>query len=150
MKGSLWKEVIGDDTPALESVLDVLEDRKALLAELQDLEAAQKAGQEVSSDRLSAIYAELEDIDADAKPAAAAEILHGLGFTRKMQEAPTKSFSGGWRMRLALAQVPTLNITKTHPTLLLLNVTFRHFWWNQTFFYWTNRQTCWIWELYFG
>ena len=107
-KGSLSKEVIGDDTPALESVLDVLEDRKALLAELQDLEAAQKAGQEVSSDRLSAIYAELEDIDADAKPAAAAEILHGLGFTRKMQEAPTKSFSGGWRMRLALAQVPTL------------------------------------------
>ena len=89
--------------------MDVLEDRKALLAELQDLEAAQKAGQEVSSDRLSAIYAELEDIDADAKPAAAAEILHGLGFTRKMQEAPTKSFSGGWRMRLALAQVPTLN-----------------------------------------
>ena len=87
-------------------MLDVLEDRKALLAELQGLEAAQKAGQEVSSDRLSAIYAELEDIDADAKPAAAAEILHGLGFTRKMQEAPTKSFSGGWRMRLALAQVP--------------------------------------------
>ena len=85
--------------------MDVLEDRKALLAELQDLEAAQKSGQEVSSDRLSAIYAELEDIDADAKPAAAAEILHGLGFTRKMQEAPTKSFSGGWRMRLALAQV---------------------------------------------
>ena len=112
---------------ALESVLNVLEDRKALLAELQDLEAAQKAGQEVSSDRLSAIYAELEDIDADAKPAAAAEILHGLGFTRKMQEAPTKSFSGGWRMRLALAQVPTLNIMKTHPTLLLLNVNFRHF-----------------------
>ena len=108
VKGSLVKEVIGDDTPALESVLDVLEDRKALLAELQDLEAAQKAGQEVSSDRLSAIYAELEDIDADAKPAAAAEILHGLGFTRKMQEAPTKSFSGGWRMRLALAQVPIL------------------------------------------
>ena len=96
--------MIGDDTPALQSVLDVLEERSALLAELAEMEEKQKSGQDVSSDRLSAIYNRLGDIDADAKPAEAAEILHGLGFTRKMQEAPTKSFSGGWRMRLALAQ----------------------------------------------
>ena len=96
--------MIGDDTPALQSVLDVLEERNALLAELSEMEEKQKNGQDVSADRLSAIYNRLGDIDADAKPAVAAEILHGLGFTRKMQEAPTKSFSGGWRMRLALAQ----------------------------------------------
>lgn len=102
------QEVIGDDTPALQAVLDVLEERKELLDELATMEERQKNGEDVSSDRLSAIYNRLGDIDADSKPAEAAEILHGLGFTRKMQEAPTKSFSGGWRMRLALAQVMAL------------------------------------------
>ena len=73
------QEVIGDDTPALQAVLDVLEERNELLAELAEMEEKQKNGEDVSSDRLSAIYNRLGDIDADAKPAEAAEILHGLG-----------------------------------------------------------------------
>lgn len=55
-----------------------------------------------ASHRLTAIYAELEAIDSDSAPSRAAVILAGLGFSKDMQARPTKSFSGGWRMRLAL------------------------------------------------
>ena len=56
------------------------------------------------SERLSAVYAQLQASDADRAPARAAVILRGLGFTPAMQKRPTKEFSGGWRMRLALAR----------------------------------------------
>lgn len=50
------------------------------------------------------VYERLEDMAADTAEARAAHILHGLGFTAKMQQTPTKDFSGGWRMRIALAR----------------------------------------------
>lgn len=50
------------------------------------------------------IYERLDDMNADTAEARAANILHGLGFTPKMQRTPTKDFSGGWRMRIALAR----------------------------------------------
>jgi ATP-binding cassette subfamily F protein 2 len=50
------------------------------------------------------VYERLEDMAADTAEARAAHILHGLGFTAKMQNTPTKDFSGGWRMRIALAR----------------------------------------------
>jgi len=50
------------------------------------------------------VYERLEDMAADTAEARAAHILHGLGFTAKMQKTPTKDFSGGWRMRIALAR----------------------------------------------
>lgn len=50
------------------------------------------------------VYERLEDMSADTAEARAAHILHGLGFTAKMQMTPTKDFSGGWRMRIALAR----------------------------------------------
>ena len=56
------------------------------------------------SARLSEIYLELEHIEADKAPARASIILNGLGFDKDRQLLATKTFSGGWRMRLALAR----------------------------------------------
>lgn len=56
------------------------------------------------SNELSEIYAQLENIEADKAPAKASIILSGLGFTPEMQARATRTFSGGWRMRLALAR----------------------------------------------
>ena len=72
-------------------------------------------GPELST-RLSAIYTELEVIESDTAPSRAAVILCGLGFTAEKQGWPTKSFSGGWRMRLALARALFCK-----PDLLLLD-----------------------------
>lgn len=56
------------------------------------------------SSELSEVYAQLENIEADKAPARASIILSGLGFTPEMQARATRTFSGGWRMRLALAR----------------------------------------------
>ena len=111
------QEVVGDDTPALQSVLEADEVRESLLKEEKELNAkveSSSAGD--ASQRLSEIYAELQQIEADKAPARAAGILNGLGFTAPMQQKMTKEYSGGWRMRLALARA-----LFSQPDLLLLD-----------------------------
>lgn len=54
--------------------------------------------------QLTEVYNALQNIEADKAPAKASIILNGLGFTPEMQQKATKTFSGGWRMRLALAR----------------------------------------------
>ena len=46
----------------------------------------------------------LEALDASTTEARAAQLLHGLGFTKTMQQKRPRAFSGGWRMRIALAR----------------------------------------------
>ncbi|XP_068440803.1 ATP-binding cassette sub-family F member 3 [Clinocottus analis] len=112
------QEVAGDDTGALQSVLlsDTL--REGLLGEERTLNAriANGTSDGLESVRLTEIYAKLEEIEADKAPARASVILAGLGFSPKMQQQTTREFSGGWRMRLALARA-----LFARPDLLLLD-----------------------------
>ncbi|GAA6233361.1 ATP-binding cassette sub-family F member 3-like isoform X1 [Lates japonicus] len=112
------QEVAGDETAALQSVLESDTLREELLDEEKRLNAriASGNGDGTESIRLSEIYGKLEEIEADKAPARASVILAGLGFSPKMQQQATKEFSGGWRMRLALARA-----LFARPDLLLLD-----------------------------
>ena len=83
----------GAQTP-LAHVLAADSERTALLAELETTE---------DGNRVAAIHERLNDIDAHAAPARVARILAGLGFDEDAQNRPLETFSGGWRMRVALA-----------------------------------------------
>ncbi|HEV7960438.1 MAG TPA: ABC-F family ATP-binding cassette domain-containing protein [Rhizomicrobium sp.] len=105
--GAVAQEAPGSDVSLLDTVLRADQELTRLLAE---------AEHENDGHRLGDIYARLEAIDAYTAPARAAEILAGLGFSAEDQLRPCREFSGGWRMRVALASV-----LFTAPDLLLLD-----------------------------
>ncbi|MGD9021446.1 MAG: ATP-binding cassette domain-containing protein [Lysobacterales bacterium] len=87
------------DKPALEFTLDGDRELRTLQSGIAELEAAG-----VHDERSHAVYARMEDIDGFTAEARAARLLHGLGFGKAVMHRPVNEFSGGWRMRLALAQ----------------------------------------------
>ncbi len=105
--GAVAQEAPGTDVSLLDTVLAADPERMKLLAE---------AEHETDAHKLGDIYHRLEAIDAYTAPARAAEILAGLGFSAEDQLRPCKEFSGGWRMRVALAA-----ILFSAPDLLLLD-----------------------------
>ncbi len=105
--GAVAQEAPGTDVSLLDTVLEADQERTKLLAE---------AEHETDGHRLGDIYSRLDAIDAYTAPARAAEILAGLGFSAEDQLRPCREFSGGWRMRVALAA-----ILFSAPDLLLLD-----------------------------
>ncbi|MCO5572426.1 hypothetical protein L7F22_026181 [Adiantum nelumboides] len=80
--------------------------------------------------KLAMIYEKLQLLGSDYAEAYASKIFAGLGFTKAMQARPTKSFSGGWKMRLTLARSLFIQ-----PTLLLLDEPTNHLDLHAIFFY---------------
>jgi ATP-binding cassette, subfamily F, member 1 len=112
------QEIIGDDRSALEAVVAADEELTALRAEQARLEVSNDAD---DNERLLEVYEKLNLRDSDAARARASKILAGLGFDQAMQARSTKSFSGGWRMRISLARALFMQ-----PTLLLLDEPTNH------------------------
>jgi len=115
----LDKEIEATDKTALDAVLEDLEKHRLKLEQEAEELVATEGGAEC--ERLMDIYNTLDDLDVDTAPARAGEILHGLGFTHEMQNKKTKDFSGGWRMRIALARALFVS-----PTMLLLDEPTNH------------------------
>jgi ATP-binding cassette subfamily F protein 3 len=87
-----------------------------LAADMERAQLLAASDSEGDPGELAAIHARLEQIDAYRAPARAARILAGLGFSEADQQRPCAEFSGGWRMRVALA-----GVLFAAPDLLLLD-----------------------------
>ena len=98
---------VAQETPALERpALEYAIDGDTRLRQLETELAETEAGAETESTgvRLAELHAALNDADAYTARSRAEQLLHGLGFTHEQMSEPVASFSGGWRMRLNLAQ----------------------------------------------
>ncbi len=105
--GGVAQEVPSSSTSLIDTVLEADTERASLLAEAETAHDAH---------RIAHIQTRLADIDAWSAEARASSILKGLGFDLEAQSRPCSDFSGGWRMRVALA-----GVLFAQPDLLLLD-----------------------------
>src|SRR6056297_2937416 len=105
--GGVAQEVPGSDVSLIDTVLSFDTERSDLLS---------KSESETDGNRIAEIQTRLADIDAWSAEARASAILKGLGFGDAAQQMPCSAFSGGWRMRVALA-----GVLFAAPDLLLLD-----------------------------
>lgn len=110
--GHIAQDAPDGETTPIELALAADSERAALLHEAETC---------TDMERLGDVHERLIAIDAWSAPARAARILVGLGFDEEMQNRPLSSYSGGWKMRAALAA-----LLFTEPDLLLLDEPSNH------------------------
>jgi len=111
--GYIAQEAPAGDSSPFETVLAADTERAALMIESEQ--------EGLDPDRMAEVHERLIAIDAYTAPARASRILVGLGFDEEMQGRPLDSFSGGWKMRVALA-----SLLFSQPDLLLLDEPSNH------------------------
>jgi len=114
----LHTEARPSDRSAIEAVIDVVRDEQKRLEALEERVLEEEGG---DSPMLEVIYEKLEKLDPATFEKRAGELLHGLGFTQQQMAKKTKDMSGGWRMRVALAQALFVS-----PSILLLDEPTNH------------------------
>lgn len=114
----LRTEAEPSDRSALDSVVDHIRDELKRLEKLEE-DIMSTIGPE--DERLEAIYERMDTLDPSTFETRAAELLHGLGFSKEMMAKKTKDMSGGWRMRVSLARA-----LFAAPTILLLDEPTNH------------------------
>ncbi len=105
--GGVAQEVPGNEVSLLDTVLAADTERAGLMAEAETA---------TDATRIADIQTRLADIDAWSAEGRASAILKGLGFSEAEQHMPCSAFSGGWRMRVALA-----GVLFSQPDILLLD-----------------------------
>ncbi|MBF0185257.1 MAG: ABC-F family ATP-binding cassette domain-containing protein [Magnetococcales bacterium] len=115
------RSILQETLHGVPELIQLREERQQLQQQWDDPDAHTAASHDRLAHRWGEVEHRLEELDSYAAEARAGALLLGLGFSREMLERPLNDFSGGWRMRVALAQ-----LLFARPDLLLLDEPTNH------------------------